>query len=60
MRITVQEGRYHLVRRMFAALGNRVISLHRERVGGLTLDAALAPGQWRELTASERHTVVGD
>lgn len=56
--IEVTEGRYHLVRRLFAALGNRVEGLHRERVGGLTLDAALAPGQWRPLSASERDAVL--
>lgn len=58
VRITVSEGRYHQVRRMFAALGNRVVSLHRERIGGLSLDAALAPGQWRALTGEEREAVL--
>lgn len=59
VRITVTEGRYHLVRRLFAALGNRVTALHRERVGGLTLDPGLAVGQWRELGADERDAVFG-
>ena len=45
--ITVTEGRYHMVRRMFAALGNHVTALHRERIGGLALPADLLPGQWR-------------
>lgn len=53
-RVTVTEGRYHMVRRMFAALGNRVVALHRERIGGLSLDQDLAPGDWRTLTAAER------
>ena len=53
VRIAITEGRYHQVRRMFAAVGNRVTLLHRERIGGLSLDAALAPGQWRALTADE-------
>lgn len=57
VRITVTEGRYHLVRRLFAALGNRVLALHRERIGGLVLDGALAPGQWRTLTPEERAAV---
>jgi len=52
-RVTVHEGRYHLVRRLFAALGNRVTGLHRERIGGLQLDSALRPGQWRELHPAE-------
>ena len=48
-RLTVTEGRYHMVRRMFAAVGNHVEGLHRERVGGLALPDDLAPGQWRLL-----------
>ena len=56
--IEVTEGRYHLVRRLFAALGNRVEALHRERIGGLELDPALAPGQWRRLSAPERAAVL--
>ena len=56
-RVVLHEGRYHQVRRMFAALGNRVTALHRQRVGGLELDPALAPGQWRELSEDERASV---
>lgn len=48
-RLTVTEGRYHMVRRMFAAVGNHVEALHRERMGGLTLPDDLAPGEWRLL-----------
>ena len=51
--LTVTEGRYHQVRRMFAAVGNHVEALHRERVGGLTLPGDLEPGQWRLLTPDE-------
>jgi len=51
--LTVTEGRYHQVRRMFAAAGNHVEALHRERLGGLVLPADLAPGQWRLATADE-------
>lgn len=58
VRITITEGRYHQIRRMFAALGNRVTALHRESVGGLVLDAALAPGQWRSLSAAERDALA--
>jgi 16S rRNA pseudouridine516 synthase len=52
-RVTTIEGRYHQVRRMFAALGNHVEALRRERIGGLEL-GALAPGQWRLLGAEDR------
>lgn len=51
--LTVHEGRYHQVRRMFAATGNHVEALHRERVGGLTLPDDLEPGQWRLMTAAD-------
>lgn len=55
VRIKLQEGRYHQVKRMFAAVGNRVVHLHREQVGDLTLDPALKPGEFRHLTESEIH-----
>lgn len=51
--LTVTEGRYHQVRRMFAATGNHVEALHRESLGGLTLPEDMAPGQWRLLTDAE-------
>ena len=47
-RITLVEGRYHQIRRMFAAVGNHVETLHRISIGGLAL-GELAPGQWRAL-----------
>jgi 16S rRNA pseudouridine516 synthase len=54
-RLTLHEGRYHQVRRMFAATGNAVATLHREAIGGLTLDAlGLAEGEWRMLGEAER------
>ncbi len=59
VRVWLHEGRYHQVRRMFAALGNRVVRLHREAVGGVVLDPALAPGRWRELEPAEV-TCLGD
>lgn len=52
-RLTIHEGRYHQVRRMFAAQGNHVAALHRESIGALALDARLAPGEWRELSGAE-------
>lgn len=48
-RLSVTEGRYHMVRRMFAAAGNHVEALHRERLGGLSIPNDLAPGSWRLL-----------
>ena len=50
-RLTLHEGRYHQVRRMFAATGNHVVALHRSQVGELTLDG-LEAGQWRALDAA--------
>lgn len=52
-RLTLHEGRYHQVRRMFAAIGHHVQALHRERIGGLTL-GDLPEGQWRALDAADR------
>ena len=52
-RLTITEGRYHQVRRMFAAVGNHVDALHREKIGGLAL-GDLPAGQWRAL---DRHDV---
>ncbi|HZH93113.1 MAG TPA: pseudouridine synthase [Tissierellaceae bacterium] len=51
--ITIQEGKYHQVKRMVAALGMRVSYLKRIRMGPLYLDESLAPGQYRELTEEE-------
>lgn len=51
--LTVTEGRYHLVRRMFAAVGNHVDALHRDRIGGLDLPNDLAPGAFRLMTPAE-------
>ena len=52
-RLTIVEGRYHQVRRMFAAVGNHVTALHREALGGLRLDETLGPGEFRPLDPSE-------
>ncbi|WP_234083157.1 16S rRNA pseudouridine(516) synthase [Azonexus sp. R2A61] len=57
LRLTVTEGKYHQVKRMVAAVGNRVEALHREMVGGLALPADLKIGDWRWLTAAERETL---
>lgn len=55
-RLTLHEGRYHQVRRMFAAVGNHVVTLHRERIGGLGL-GPLEAGQWRALGEAARNTL---
>lgn len=47
LRLTLTEGKYHQVKRMVAAVGNRVEALHRSAIGELVLPADLAPGQWR-------------
>ncbi|AVJ21641.1 MULTISPECIES: pseudouridine synthase [Pseudomonas] len=52
-RLSIIEGRYHQVKRMFGHFDNKVIGLHRERMGPLMLDASLAPGQYRPLTDEE-------
>ena len=52
-RLIIHEGRYHQIKRMFGAMGNRVTELHREAIGGLSLDADLAEGKWRALTKEE-------
>ena len=53
LRLTLTEGKYHQVKRMVAAVSNRVEALHREAVGELTLPPDLKPGEWRWLTASD-------
>lgn len=52
-KITVQEGKFHEVRRIFRALGNEVIELQRVAIGNLELPPDLKPGQWRELSEVE-------
>ena len=47
------EGKFHQVKRMFAAIGHPLIALKRTQIGCVALDEALAPGEWRELTAAE-------
>jgi 16S rRNA uridine-516 pseudouridylate synthase and related pseudouridylate synthases len=58
-RLTVTEGRYHQVRRMFAAAGNHVETLQRISVGGLTL-GGLPLGEWRALDADEIALIFGN
>jgi 16S rRNA pseudouridine516 synthase len=58
-RLTITEGRYHQVRRMFAAVGNHVTALHRDRIGGLALPGDLSAGTWRILTPEEQTAIFG-
>ncbi|WP_427915436.1 16S rRNA pseudouridine(516) synthase [Ramlibacter sp. MMS24-I3-19] len=53
LRLTLTEGKYHQVKRMVAAVGNRVEALHRASIGGLALPPDLKPGQWRWLSAAD-------
>ncbi|HEY0333666.1 MAG TPA: pseudouridine synthase [Stenotrophomonas sp.] len=57
-RLVLHEGRYHQVRRMFAAAGNHVQALHRPRIGGLSLQD-LPEGQWKRLSATDLDTLFG-
>ncbi len=53
LRLVLTEGKYHQVKRMLAAVGNRVVGLHRERIGTIVLDPALGFGAYRALTPDE-------
>ena len=59
LRLTLTEGKYHQVKRMLAAVSNRVEGLHRSKIGALSLPPDLAPGQWRWLGASELAALRG-
>ena len=56
--LVLTEGTYHQVKRMIAAVGNRVEGLHRSRIGSLLLPPELAPGQWRWLTAQDLNSIA--
>jgi 16S rRNA pseudouridine516 synthase len=58
-RLSITEGRYHQVRRMFAAAGNHVTTLHRESIGGLELPADLDEGAWRIATPADIDRLFG-
>jgi len=57
LRLTLTEGKYHQVKRMVAAVGNRVEGLHRSQIGGLGLPSDMAPGQWRWISADDLDTI---
>jgi 16S rRNA pseudouridine516 synthase len=53
LRLTLTEGKYHQVKRMLAAVGNKVVGLHRSQIGDMLLPADVLPGQWRWLSEEE-------
>ena len=59
-RVTVHEGKFHQIKRMFSAVGREVVKLHRETFGSLVLDPNLPEGEWRELTADELSALYQD
>ena len=59
VRVVLHQGVYHQIKRMFGVYGAGVDALHRESIGGVPLDQALAPGQWRELTGEEVARIAG-
>ena len=56
--MTLNQGRYHQIKRMIGAVGNRVTGLHREQIGGLVLDEGLSSGEYRALTLDEINSVM--
>ena len=59
VRVTLRQGVYHQIKRMFGVFGAGVNALHRLSIGGVALDPSLAPGQWRELTVEELALLQG-
>ncbi len=57
--VIIEEGKYHQIKRMFQALGNKVLYLKRLTMGGLSLDPELKTGDYRELTREEINTIMG-
>ena len=58
--LTIQEGKFHQVKRMFHAVGKEVVYLKRLRMGSLVLDENLKTGEYRALTDEERRTLTGE
>jgi 16S rRNA pseudouridine516 synthase len=55
--LCIQEGKYHQVKRMLAAVGNHVDTLHRQKIGNINLDTHLSPGEYRPLSAQEVESI---
>ena len=53
LRLSISEGKYHQVKRMLAAVDNKVVELHREKIANIELDCTLESGEYRQLTAAE-------
>ena len=60
VKVMISEGKYHQVKRMFAALGYKVVALKRIKIGGLSLDESLVEGAVKELTKAEANEVFGE
>ncbi|MBO4216645.1 MAG: rRNA pseudouridine synthase [Clostridia bacterium] len=58
--ITIKEGKFHQIKRMFEAVGNGITSLERVEFGGVSLDRSLGAGEWRFLTSDEEKTLLGN
>ena len=58
--LTIQEGRFHQVKRMFQSVGKEVVYLKRLRMGALTLDGGLRPGEYRKLTEEEVNALCSE
>ncbi|CAG9000847.1 MAG: Ribosomal small subunit pseudouridine synthase A [Candidatus Celerinatantimonas neptuna] len=58
IQLMIQEGRYHQVKRMMAAVKNHVIHLHRDQIGNIKLDIQLAPGEYRHLSEQEKQIII--
>ena len=56
--VIIHEGKYHQVKRMFAAVGNKVLELRRVKIGGLSLDESLKEGECREITSDELDAIT--
>ena len=57
-KVTIKEGKYHQIKRMFASLGGKVTKLHRDSIGGLSLDKTLKPGEARLITKEELSAIT--
>ncbi|WP_445772709.1 16S rRNA pseudouridine(516) synthase [Shewanella sp.] len=57
-RVVLREGKYHQIKRMFGRFRNPVVALHRESIGGITLDNTLLPGEYRVLTQAEVDCII--